>query len=167
VNNLWERWEPSLTRFERDIEHPDHRPQTVGHSVHLIVGMGRVGTAAYDYICQSGARPVGIDSDPRQVQFQLQAGRRVVYGNAQDPELWDDSLLEHVEGVMLALPNLEAKIRATRLLRRHGFSGPINALMRTEKNRQKLLDAGVNSVFMPLTEAGRALAQVSLSSSKG
>jgi predicted Kef-type K+ transport protein len=164
ANNLWEKWEPSLVRFERDIEHPDHPPQALGHSVYLIVGMGRVGAAAYDYICQNGARPVGIDADPRQVQFQLQAGRRVVYGNAQDSELWDDSLLAHVEGVILALPNMEAKIRATRLLRQHGFTGPINALIRTEKNRQQLIDAGVNSVFLPLTEAGRALAQVSLSS---
>jgi hypothetical protein len=68
---------------------------------------------------------------------------------------------------MLTLPNTEAKIRATRLLRQHGFAGPINALIRTEKNRQQLIDAGVNSVFLPLTEAGRALAQVSLGSSKG
>jgi predicted Kef-type K+ transport protein len=167
ANNLWERWESSLVRFERNTEHPDHRPQTVGHSVYLIAGMGRVGTAAYDYICEHGARPMGIDADPNQVQHHLKAGRRVVYGNAQDPELWDDSLLAHVEGVMLALPNLEAKIRAARLLRQHGFTGPINALMRAEENRQLLIDAGVNSVFLPLTEAGRALAQVSLSSIKG
>jgi hypothetical protein len=164
VNSLWERWGPSLVRFERDIEHPDRRPQTVGHSVYLIVGMGRAGTAAYDYICQNGGRPVGIEADPRQVELHLNNGRRVVYGNAQDPALWDDSLLEHVEGVMLALPNMEAKIRASRILRRHGFTGPINALIRTEENREKLLDAGVNSVYLPLTEAGKALAQGSLSS---
>jgi predicted Kef-type K+ transport protein len=167
ANNLWERWEPSLVNLERDVEHPDHRPQTVGYSVYLIVGMGRVGTAAYDYICKNGARPVGIDADPNQVQHHLKVGRRVVYGNAQDSELWDDSLLTHVEGVMLALPNLEAKIRATRLLREYGFAGPINALIRTEENSQPLIEAGVNSVFLPLTEAGRALAQVSLSSSQG
>jgi len=129
--------------------------------------MGRVGTAAYDYICEHGARPVGIDADPDQVQHHLKAGRRVVYGNAQDPELWNDLLLTHVESVMLALPSMEAKTRAARLLREHGFNGPISALIRTEENRQPLMAAGVNSVFLPLTEAGRALAQVSLNSSKG
>lgn len=167
ANNLWERWEPVLVRLERNVEHPDHRPQTVGHSVFLIVGMGRVGTAAYDYVCENGARPVGIDADPNQVQHHLKAGRRVVYGNAQDPELWEDSLLAQVTAVMLALPNMEAKTRAARLLREHGFTGPINALIRTEENRQPLVEAGVNSVFLPLTEAGRSLAQVSLSSGKG
>ncbi|MEM7134525.1 MAG: cation:proton antiporter [Chloroflexota bacterium] len=58
ANDLWTRYERWLGRFERQqIEHPDEQLHTLGGTDILIVGMGSVGTAAYDYLIEHGNRP--------------------------------------------------------------------------------------------------------------
>lgn len=159
---LWLRYEEQFTRFERNVEHPDHQPHTIGKSNFLVVGMGRAGTAAYDRLVAAEERPLGIDSDLIQVTEHLNTGRRVIFGDARDPELWAGIELDEVEGIILVIPNLEAKISAVEVLRAHGFSGSINALIRQPASEDLLVEAGVTSVALPITQAGRELADVSL-----
>lgn len=90
ANRLWERYEKVLVRFERaGIDHPDELPPTLGSTDTLIIGMGRVGTAAYDYLRGNGGRPLGLDSDPARIEAHIAAGRRVIFGDERDPELWN------------------------------------------------------------------------------
>jgi hypothetical protein len=162
ANNLWARYEPFLAHFQRDIPHPDDQPHSLGQASFLVVGMGQVGTAAYERIAAQGERPLGLDSDPGQIAKQLEAGRRVIFGDAQDPELWAGLDLKGLEAVVLTVPNTRAKIRATQALRQHGFLGTISALIRQEEPENDLLEVGVSSVCLPLTQAGYELADLSL-----
>ena len=75
----------------------------------MIFGMGRVGLGAYERLKARGMRVVGLDSDPGEVERHLTAGRRVVYGDAEDPNLWHRLRLEGLSAVLLAVPDLEAK----------------------------------------------------------
>lgn len=162
ANPLWQRYGPRLVRLERNLPHPDHPPATFGSAHFLVLGMGRAGSAAYDYLIEHGQRPLGLDNDPGQIERQLQAGRRVVFGDAQDPALWEDVNLTNIEGVILTLPELAAKERTAEGLRLQGYTGPINALLREPGQEEVLRRAGVTAVGLPLTEVGRELAELSL-----
>ena len=162
ANTLWIRLQPTLSGFERDVKHPDHQPSLLGHTDYLVIGMGQAGTAAYNYLIEHQARPLGLDDDPARIENHLQTGRRVAYGDAQDPDLWDNLDLSEIKAVMLAIPAANAKLITTQLLRDRGYTGPIRALVRQGEGTQALQEAGINSLTLPLTEAGRSLAALSL-----
>lgn len=162
ANALWQRLEPILMRFERDVRHPDHEPLSLGAADYVVVGMGRAGTAAYDYLIEQGKRPVGFESDPAQIQYHLHAERRVIYGDAQDPELWTGLDLSHIEGVLMTLSHVTAEVTAAQNLRREGFDGFVAALLRYSEDEESLQQAGVSVSFLPIAQAGRELAQACL-----
>ncbi len=163
ANPLWDRLEPYLVRFEKQVpDHPDRDPESLGLSDFVIVGMGRAGSAAYDHLVGYGARPVGLDADPGMIADGIAEGRRLLYGDANDSELWTDLDLSRVHGVMLALPNAEAMARAASNLRKEGYTRHVSALLRTDDAREALEEAGVNTMFLPMEQAGRDLADVCL-----
>ena len=162
VNPLWQRLDLRLGRLERDVRHPDHEPLSLGSADHVVLGMGTAGSAAYDYLCATGHRPVGLDADPARIKQQLDAGRRVVYGDANDPELWTDLDLSKIQGVLMTLSNTEAEVSAANGLRAQGFDGFVAALLRYPENEETLREAGVSVSFVPLAQAGRELAQACL-----
>ena len=162
ANALWERFEPFLVRFERRVDHPDKQPTKLGSTNFLIMGMGDAGMAAYDFFKERGERPLGLDTDPGRISSNIAVGRRVRFGDSQDPELWDEIELDKIEAVVLAVSNTEGKVRAAHLMRERGYDGPISALLREGISEPALKEAGVSSVCLPIIEAGRELAEVSL-----
>lgn len=159
ANRLWDRWEPTLVRFERHIpDHPDADPRSLGLSDFIIVGMGVAGSAAYDYLREVGSRPVGLDADPGRIAKGIDGGRRVLYGDANDNELWTDLDLKRINGVVLTIPSKEAMAAAARNLREAGYYGPISALLRSSGEEETLEAAGVTTMLMPMEQAGRDLA---------
>jgi len=163
ANQLWARVESMLGRLERhNVPHPDHQPRVLGSTDYLVVGMGRAGSAAYDYIVAQGGRPLGLDSDPGKISTQLQTGRRVIFGDEQDPMLWDALELGNVRAVVLATPDNWGSIHATELLRQRGFTGPISALIQDPEAQEPLLEAGASAVCLPITQAGIELAEVAM-----
>jgi predicted Kef-type K+ transport protein len=158
AHGLYSRWEPVLQRYERSRRHPDDEPVSVGSAEVLVVGMGRVGSGAYGYLKELGLQVVGLDSDMGKVARHLREGRRVVYADAEDPELWHRLHLDRVRAVMLALPDLEAKIIASRQLRLRGFRGLIAATHVYEEEQAPILAAGCDVTYNYFTEAGTGFA---------
>ncbi|MFT5447538.1 MAG: putative Kef-type K+ transport protein [Gammaproteobacteria bacterium] len=158
-HQLFERWRGWLVKLERAERHPDDKPISVGSAEIVVFGMGRVGTGAYEYLRSQHARVVGFDSDPGKVERHIGAGRRVVYADAEDPDLWERLSLDGVRGVLLALPDLEAKIMSVHSLRRHGFQGFITATNVFEAETQPILDAGCDATFNYFEDAGFGFAK--------
>ncbi len=162
ANPLYERWEARLVALERPGPHPDDQPRSLGSARILIVGMGRVGTAAYDAVTERGTRPVGLDIDPARIQGHLEAGRRVIYGDATDPELWARLEAANLRAVIMALADPEVEAAAAEMLRERGFTGEINALATRRQEDERLRAAGVSTICHPLVQAGIELAESSL-----
>ncbi len=163
---LYERLKPWLKGWERPGLHPDEEPQGALGARWLVVGMGRMGTAAYRFLAEQGEGVLGLDSDPGKVEYHTAKGRRVLYGDAEDPALWEGLDLNGVKGVVLALPDLEARLRATKALRAKGFGGVVGAVSYAQEEDARLLEAGVDVVFNPLLEAGERLAEKVLQASE-
>ncbi len=164
-HGFFNRWEVWLEKLERhNVPHPDHLPRTLGRANWLIVGMGRTGGAAYKLLHQQGAHVIGMDSDPARLERHNAKGRRIVYGDAEDPELWSVLDLRHIEGVLLTLPDLESKARAVGWLRQNKYAGFIAATSYQSEEDPVLEGVGVDLIFRPFAEAGERLAERALES---
>lgn len=160
---LWQKLDNVLSSFERDVDHPDQQTISLGSAEYLVIGMGNAGKAAYDRYKKEDKNVVGMDIDPARIEDNLAKGRRVIYGDMQDVELWGNLELSQLKSVILAIGTPEAKVNATKLMRANNFNKPIYALTFRDDEHEALRKAGASAVCMPITQAGRKLAELSLS----
>lgn len=160
---LWQKFKILLSRFERDVRHPDQQIISLGSAEYLVVGMGNAGKAAYDRLKKEDKHVVGMDIDPARIERNLSEGRRVIYGDMQDIELWNNLDFKEIKSVILAIGTPEAKVNATRYMRQNNFEGTIFALTMRDEEFKALGEAGASAVCLPITQAGRKLAELSLS----
>jgi predicted Kef-type K+ transport protein len=156
-----------LERFERDTRHPDDEPVTLGSAEILVVGMGRVGTGAYEYLRQRSDHVVGADSDPGKIERHLAAGRRVVYADAEDVTFWKQLHLGKLKAIMLSFPDVRGMQAACRELRARGFSGLISATHLFGEDVERILEAGADVTYNYFTEAGVGFARDSWEALEG
>jgi hypothetical protein len=156
---LYERLAPRLIRCERNIRHPDEQPVSLGDARILVMGMGRTGRAAYDYLANKGFRLISLDSDPVMVEKSAQEGRNVLFADAEDQMFWQSLEMNEVEAVILAMNDAEAKIISTRKLRESGFNGLIVSHAMYEDIAQRIQEAGADRTYLTMSEAGAGLAE--------
>jgi len=125
------------------------------------VGMGNAGRAAYDKLKTDNQPVVGMDIDPDRIQRNLESGRRVIYGDIQDSDLWIDLDMSNIKSVMIAMGNQTVKENATKTLRAAGFDGLIYVLTMREEEAEIMQKAGASAVSIPIKEAGESLAELS------
>jgi predicted Kef-type K+ transport protein len=155
---LFERFEGTLAGFERATRHPDEQPRDLGDADILIFGMGRTGSAAYDALVEDGRRPVGLDADTYKVQAHIEAGRDVIFADAEDSNFWNGVDLTPIRAAILAMDDIEAKLISARTLRARGFDGPIVSHALYEDHVGLISEAGADQTYLTMREAGRSLA---------
>lgn len=160
---VWKRMESWLSRFERDVKHPDREIISLGAAEYLIIGMGSAGRAAYNYMKDQGKQVVGMDIDPDRIESNLKSGRRVVYGDIQDTRLWQKVDLTNICSIIIAMGNREVKVNAVKAVRDIGYKRPIYVITMREDESEDLEKAGANSVSIPIKQAGERLAALSIS----
>jgi predicted Kef-type K+ transport protein len=159
AHDLYSRLESLLIRLESKRRHPDDEPIHLGSAQLLIVGMGRVGTGAYNFLNHRDLRCVGLDSDPAQVERHLKDGRRVVYADAEDPGLWMNLHLQNITAVLLAMPDLEANTIAVKQLRQVGYTGFIGATGVYPEHVDAVVNAGADVAYNYYDEVGVGFAE--------
>lgn len=153
---LYRRWHGFFLKHESQ-RIKDARPDTSGARV-MILGMGNIGTGAYESIVeQYGPAVVGVDDNDVKLQRHLRAGRRVVAADASDPDFWHCVDLGTMELVMLALTNHEENKLVAKLLHDLGYQGKIAAVVRFAEEAEELAECGV-STFDVYAEAGSGFA---------
>lgn len=167
VHGLYRRLEPQLLRFERKGQHYDDEPTQLGGANWLIVGMGRTGGSAYKMLESRGKQILGLDADEGKLEAHRAKGRNVRYGDSEDPELWERLELDGLEGVLLTLPDLDAKLLGVQGLKRRGFGGTIAATSYHREEDPLLQSAGATLIFHPFAAAGERLAEQVLEEQMG
>ncbi len=159
AHELYQRLEERLVRLERPERHPDDEPVALGSAQVMVMGMGRVGSGAYDFLTQRGERVVGLDSDPGKVQRHLGEGRRVLYADADDPGFWHNLKLEDIKAILLAMPDAQAKQLASAQLRRCGYTGLISATSVYAEESEAITAAGCDLTFNYFDQVGVGFAE--------
>lgn len=159
VHLLYERWAWCLIPLERNIRHPDEQPLSLGDAQTLVMGMGRTGRAAYDYLQEQGYRVVGLDSDPTVIEQSKAAGRHVLFADGEDPVFWQHLDMPGVDAVILTLNDEETKVIATQKLRDRGFSGLVVSHAMYEDIAKRIQEAGADRTYLTMSEAGSGLAE--------
>jgi len=155
---LFERYEARLQPYERAGRHPDEQPKNLGDADILIFGMGRTGSAAYELLAREGRRPVGLDADIYKANAHAEAGRNVIFADAEDSNFWNSVDLTGIEAAILAMDDIEAKLIAAKTLRSRGFEGPVVSQALYEEHVETINAAGADQTYLTMQEAGRSLA---------
>lgn len=82
-----------------------------------------------------------------------------MYADAEDAGFWHHVKMDHIKAVILAMPDIEAKLIATTHLRRRGFTGLIGTTSHFPDEAQSVAIAGADMAFMSFDEAGAGLAE--------
>ena len=143
------RWESSQVRATA----PDTRNVRV-----LVLGMGNIGTGAYEAIARRyGEQVLGIDDNDRKLAVHRAMHRRVAAADASDPDFWHRVALDEVELIMLALTNHEENRLVADLLARMGYRGRVAAVVRFQEEADDLAALGIRA-FNLYAQAGEGFA---------
>lgn len=139
---------------------PEERPGDAGDAEVVVIGMGRVGFAAYQRLTDHyGLRVVGVDYDGPRIERLAAEGLRVIEGDATDLDFWNQlRRSESVRIALLAMPRHGANVTSLECLRESGFSGRVAAVARYEDEVQWARDHGVGTAFNVYAGAGLELA---------
>jgi hypothetical protein len=152
-----------IKKFERYPCLPQDVYLQPDHANTLVIGLGRVGSSTYHALeGVIGDRVWGIDSDQDRVNAQTKKGMQVMFGDAEDIDLWDNMKLDNIKLVLLALPSIDDCANIVEQLRNANYQGNIAAIARFEDDRRKLLKIGIDNVFNFYVEAGSGFADESL-----
>jgi glutathione-regulated potassium-efflux system ancillary protein KefC len=159
-HGLYARHRALWRRYQRADLIADDRFLDLGGATIAIIGMGGVGTGAFDSMRQQfGDTVVGIDIDPVTAARQQSLGRNVLCGDPSDADFWDRVQASHtLETVMLTLPKKSATLAVLDRLRQTSFAGRIAAIARFPDEAEDLQRAGAQTVFNIYTEAGAGFA---------
>ncbi|MEA2059014.1 MAG: cation:proton antiporter family protein [Thermodesulfobacteriota bacterium] len=160
-HSIYARVSGRLKYFETSTRLPEDAPIDPGDAEIAILGMGGVGTSAYDEMNRRyGDVVIGIDFNTEKVEEHQEKGRRVFFGDAGDSDFWKRVELSQsrVSLVMLALPDPRTAIFSIQQMKERGYGGQITASVRYEDQMQLLKDAGIDGVYNLYEEAGAGFA---------
>ncbi len=159
-HRLYDEHRPRWKRLQRDNLVAEDRLLDIQGARIAIIGMGGIGTGAYDNMrTQFGDAVVGVDIDPVTVRNQQETGRRVLRGDPSDADFWDRvQATDELEMVMLALPIFASNMAVLEQLRAASFGGKVAVTAKFQDEVEALKEAGATTVFNVYTEAGAGFA---------
>ncbi|MGB5708682.1 MAG: cation:proton antiporter [Arenicellales bacterium] len=160
-NSLYQAWRPRLKRFERPKRLSGEENLDLVHIKVVVFGMGRMGTAAYNAIeADYLGHLAGVEIEQEKAMRHRAAGRKVVMGDATNPDFWTRApeLIDGLEWVLLTLPTHKANMSAALRLKEMGYRGRIAATSKFRDEEDALKAIGVEHTFNIYTEAGLGFA---------
>ncbi len=150
----------SLPRLSPSSLHPEDRYVDLGNAHAVVLGMGRVGSAAYRRLVEEhGLSVVGVESNRDRVAALRRAGIHALEADAADREFW--VRVAHTTGVevaILAMPFHGTNRVALAELHRSGFRGRVVAVAQYDDDARTLLADGVDDVLQIYDGAGAEMA---------
>jgi predicted Kef-type K+ transport protein len=140
--------------------HPHDRPIDVGHAQAVVMGMGRVGSAAYRQLAQvHGLHVLGVEHDAHRVARLRDEGLDVVEADATDADFWERvTRAGEVRIAILAMPFHGSNLAALDQLVDSEFEGTVAAVAQYDDEMKEIRSRGVQATFQLYSGAGVALA---------
>lgn len=155
----------SLPTLGAERLHPEDRYVDLGDANAVVLGMGRVGAAAYRQLHERhGLVVVGVESSPGRVHRLAAQDVHVVQADAADGEFWERVVnASTVRVAVLAIPFHGTNRVALNQLNRSGFTGRVAAVARWDDDAHDLRELGADAVLQIYDGAGTELADRAVS----
>ncbi len=124
----------------------------------VLFGLGSYGGPIARHLLEHGKRVVGVDFDPETLRAARIDGLATLYGDVEDPELFDHLPLERARWVMSALPDLDSNLALLKSMRERDFDGRVVLSARTRQDAYILEQAGPDLVLYPFIDAAEMAA---------
>jgi Trk K+ transport system NAD-binding subunit len=157
---IYQRCKPWWDRFQSKRVHPRDQVIDTADARVLVIGMGRVGTGAYDDLAPRFEHQVlGIEHDAERVDVLRESGRKVLQGDATDTDFWNKLKAgRHIEMIVLAMPSHGSNVYAARQIRALGVQCTVVAIAKFPEEVAELEELHVPA-FNMYSEAGSGLAR--------
>jgi predicted Kef-type K+ transport protein len=158
---IYERTQRLLVRFETDQRLDEELPIDPGNATAVVIGMGRIGTQAYDKLkVLRGDTIVGLDYDADVVQAHVAEGRNVVEGDPADPEFVARTASDHqIDLIMLATGEVQSDLATIRAIRQRDRDQKIAVAATWPDEIEAFQEAGADLVFSIYADAGADFAR--------
>lgn len=162
--SVYRRMSGWLRRFERTFCHPFDAPIDLGSAKAVVVGMGRIGSGAYDELQKIYGKEIcGVEHAPERVDLNRGQGRNVILGDACDREFWLKLRQDiQLELIILAMPNHHGNTFAAHQLRNLTFDCQVAAIVRYPEEVEELSALGVCTAYNMYEQAGAGLVRTAL-----
>lgn len=148
------RW---LGVFERRHPFREAAVERAGASAYgadvIVFGLGRYGRRLAEQLRDQGVAVLGVDFDPETVRSRRRQGLRVIFGDAEDPEVPSMLPLGHARWVVSTLPQRDVNLGLLKALKTHGFRGTVAMVAHDEEDARALRAAGADRVLAPFRDA--------------
>lgn len=156
---FYNRFGKILHRFERHGRLPEESPVDIRGASIVVLGMGRVGTGAYEYLVETyGDTVVGVEENYQKVPKLEKRGFNVVPGDASDRDFWQQLDLGAIKMVLVSLTNHQENMDVCALLEGQGYTGTLAAVARYPDQLLELKARGYIA-FNLYAEAGHGFAE--------
>ena len=158
AHHIYTKFHDWLIKLEKKTRIPEESGFDTSGDEILIVGMGRVGTGAYESLINKyGKKVAGIDFDKRTIKVHKELGRNVALGDITDFDLCESVC--DMKYILLCLPNHKENLIAARQLALTGYKGKIAATTKYDDEAKELEKEGVLAAFNIYSEAGAGFAE--------
>jgi predicted Kef-type K+ transport protein len=159
----YQRYKQFWDRFQKDNLHAKDQMLNTGDAKVLVVGMGRVGSGAYDELVPLWPGQVlGIEHNEEKAAAECAAGRNVKVGDATDTDFWNTIKKAQAKDlIVLAMPSHHSNVYAAQQIRDAGLTCQVVAVAKFAEEVAELDALGVPS-FNIYSEAGSGLARHAL-----
>lgn len=167
-HGLYDKFHERLLKYQREERMPEDQMHDHKGAELAVIGMGRVGTGAYEALkdCH-GDCVIGIDFDQRSVDKHLEQGRNAIRGNPAEADFWETfTSPPKFKWVLITLPLGEIGLEVVEQIRMHHKDVKIAATARYPKDEEILKEAGINEVFNMYTNAGLSFVQYVMSNNE-
>lgn len=156
---LYNRFGEVLQGFERSELLAAERPADLGDADIVILGMGRVGSGAYDYLDRHyPGRIVGVEESGRKAEQLRREGLMCISGDASDRDFLERADLARHRLILVCLSNHSENVQVVKILQSLAYRGRIAVISRFPDQQQALQAMGCIS-FNLYAEAGYGFAE--------
>ena len=158
-HQIYVKYRPFWRRTQKPQRLPDDCFVNINDATILIIGMGGIGTGAYDRMRDLEVMPWSESILIRLRRKPKERGRNALLGDPSDSDFWDRvQTTDHSQLVMLALPKFSSNLEVLQQLKASSFTGEIAATAKFDDEAEDLKQAGATTVFNVYAEAGAGFA---------
>lgn len=161
--NAYQRFKRFWDRFQRGTLHAQDQLLDTGQAKVLVIGMGRVGSGAYDELeAVWPGQVLGIEHNAEKADVERAAGRNVKVADATDTDFWNAIKGSSSKDlIVLAMPSHYSNVYAAQQIRNAGLTSQVVAIAKFGEEVEELKALNVPA-FNMYSEAGLGLARHAL-----